>query len=219
MKGNFDKYFILLAVTELVFTVYYPQGRIGTKPLIMISLIYYFWTSSQSRDSLFLIALFFALIGDVVLMFDNLFLVGLGSFLIMQLLYAICFIQHRGPRSIRKLFLTIIVIAVTIGLQMILLPHVGELLIPVVAYSAVIGAMVLAGIWRTEKGQHYIWILVGVLLFMISDSLLAINKFAFEIPFGGFWVMLTYIAAQYLIVKGFLKYERADLATLQVSKP
>jgi uncharacterized membrane protein YhhN len=41
--------------------------------------------------------------------------------------------------------------------------------------------------------------------FLLSDALLAINKFVAPIPMAGFWVMLTYITAQYLIVKGCSK--------------
>jgi len=42
---------------------------------------------------------------------------------------------------------------------------------------------------------------------MISDSLLAINKFMQPLPLSGLAIMLTYLLAQYLIVEGVLKHE------------
>jgi uncharacterized membrane protein YhhN len=45
----------------------------------------------------------------------------------------------------------------------------------------------------------------GALLFVMSDSLLAINKFVHPIPEAGFLIMSTYILAQYFIVQGSRK--------------
>jgi uncharacterized membrane protein YhhN len=50
-------------------------------------------------------------------------------------------------------------------------------------------------------------VFLGALLFMISDSLIALDRFGSDLlplPWAGFWIMLTYIAAQYLIVVGML---------------
>jgi len=45
---------------------------------------------------------------------------------------------------------------------------------------------------------------IGSILFVWSDSLIAFNKFSLEIPLAGFWIMLTYMAAQYLIMRGLI---------------
>jgi uncharacterized membrane protein YhhN len=57
---------------------------------------------------------------------------------------------------------------------------------------------------RHTNIKSYGFVLIGAILFIISDSLIAINKFAFSIPLSDLWVMSTYIAAQYLIVQGVL---------------
>ena len=44
----------------------------------------------------------------------------------------------------------------------------------------------------------------GALMFVLSDSLLAINKFLEPLPYAGISIMLTYCAAQYFIVTGFI---------------
>jgi uncharacterized membrane protein YhhN len=48
-------------------------------------------------------------------------------------------------------------------------------------------------------------VFTGSLLFMFSDTLIALDKFLTPIPSDRFWVMSTYMAAQYLIVTGVLK--------------
>jgi uncharacterized membrane protein YhhN len=47
-------------------------------------------------------------------------------------------------------------------------------------------------------------VFIGSLLFVISDSMIAVDKFYGEIPQAGFWIMLTYISAQYLIMRGLI---------------
>ena len=49
------------------------------------------------------------------------------------------------------------------------------------------------------------YLIIGVLLFMLSDSLIGLNQFkkeAIQIPFPRLAIMGTYILAQLLIVKG-----------------
>lgn len=50
--------------------------------------------------------------------------------------------------------------------------------------------------------------LAGAALFVLSDSVLAINKFYQSFELAGLLIMLTYGAAQYFIVKGAIEYLR-----------
>ncbi len=47
-------------------------------------------------------------------------------------------------------------------------------------------------------------VFVGSLLFLLSDTMIAFNKFHSDIPMAGFLIMITYIAAQYLIMRGLI---------------
>ena len=58
---------------------------------------------------------------------------------------------------------------------------------------------------RVSEASFYP-VFVGALLFILSDSLLAFDKFLVPIPHAGVLVMSTYIAAQYLIVEGVTAY-------------
>ena len=79
-------------------------------------------------------------------------------------------------------------------------------MVPVMLYMVVILVMSLVALNRFRRVEYHSFVLVfaGALSFMASDSLLAINKFYVSFPLSGFLIMLTYIAAQYLIVKGTL---------------
>jgi uncharacterized membrane protein YhhN len=77
---------------------------------------------------------------------------------------------------------------------------------PFVLYSAVIAAMSLASLLRTPgfSGAGFYMPFIGSLLFMASDSVLAINTFRSKIPRGDVYIMSTYVTAQVLIVAGMI---------------
>lgn len=96
------------------------------------------------------------------------------------------------------------VAAYGVGLVSLLLPYLGPLQVPVIIYAVVICTMLFCSIHIYPKltapaNQYFV---AGALLFVLSDSILAINKFYSPLPLGGCWIMLTYCAAQYLIVSG-----------------
>ena len=85
-----------------------------------------------------------------------------------------------------------------------LLPHLGAgLQIPVAVYVFFIALMGAQAIGRAIALQtpSARWVAAGSLLFMASDSLLAINKFVSPIPLSPLWILGTYFAAQLLIAK------------------
>lgn len=152
-------------------------------------------------------ALVFAWLGDFFLMFagDLYFQLGLGSFLLMQIGYILVF----WTGSFKRIAIQKAVLIVAIGLFVFYLinPHLGTLFIPVLVYMLTITTMVLTTLNREGKvlSVSFRWVFYGAVLFMISDSLIAIEKFYGNVPLRQLWVMLTYMAAQYLIVEGWLK--------------
>jgi uncharacterized membrane protein YhhN len=94
------------------------------------------------------------------------------------------------------------------GLITILYPSLGGLQIPVMIYAVVLMIMVIAAMQRYGKttAASYGRVLSGAILFMISDSMLAINKFLHPFFMASAAIMITYIAAQYFIVQGILAH-------------
>jgi len=79
--------------------------------------------------------------------------------------------------------------------------------VPVILYMVIILLMLLSALNRYGKvnGLSYILVVIGAMLFVISDSLIAITKFHMNINFGGIVIMITYVAGQYLIALGCLR--------------
>ena len=70
------------------------------------------------------------------------------------------------------------------------------------------------GIWAHKRrgatsSASFLMVSAGALLFVLSDSMIAINKFTIEVPAERLLVMSTYIIAQYLIIQGLLKHHKA----------
>lgn len=191
-----------------------------TKPLLMILLGIHFYFNKSGDNfygRLLLISLFFAFLGDTFLMFretgarsQQFFLLGLGSFLFTQLLYFVAFWKYaNGTGFIRKNpWIALIFLAFLVGNSLFLLPDLPTAFkIPVLVYSTVITLMVLSctNLYQIIPTDVFILLIIGVLLFLCSDTLIGLNQFKKEelsIPFPRLAIMSTYILAQWLIVKG-----------------
>lgn len=174
----------------------------------------YFHRKFPSKNIL-LSALLFSWIGDVILLFADIaeiyFILGLLAFLIAHLSYCVLFNkQIIGEIQINKILFAVgsLVIAFYLtAMILVLIPRLGELKIPVIIYAAVISTMLLFAfngylIWK-KPGALYIFL--GAVAFVASDSILAFDKFYAPIQKSSFFIMLTYLVAQYLIVVGIIK--------------
>lgn len=151
-----------------------------------------------------LIALFFSWLGDTAPSLaegDTAFLVMVGFFLVAQVVYIVAFWPHRGESVLWRRRWLLLPYAVAIAaLVAACAPHAGGLLVPVLVYGLLLGTM---AVLATGVGP-VVW--TGGALFLASDGLIALNAFApwWHLPLQGFWVMLTYVAAQLLIVLGVI---------------
>jgi uncharacterized membrane protein YhhN len=185
-----------------------------TKPAILVSLIAYFLTSSNHLNKtlklLTLFALLFSLLGDVLLMFvhksEGYFMFGLIAFLLAHIMYIIVFLKHKNPNKNPYVF-TLIALLYAAILFYIMFDGLGDMLYPVTVYMLVILTMAITAFLRQGKvlPLSYTLVFLGALLFMLSDSILALNKFYKPLPLSNISIMLTYALAQYFIVLGLLK--------------
>lgn len=165
-------------------------------------------------------ALVFSWIGDLTLQLtgfaENFFLVGLGSFLIAQVLYLIAFFTTRGENILaRKIHLLVPVVLYGAGILWLLWDGLVDMKVPVTAYTVVILTMLSAAINRKYKvnRQSYALVLLGTILFVGSDSMIAINKFGQPFELARVAIMTSYITAQYLIAIGCLRQYNLTLKT------
>jgi uncharacterized membrane protein YhhN len=187
------------------------------KPLLMpaLLLLLAFTRNGSAGKNLLMAGLFFSWTGDVLLMLEDrdplFFIFGLASFLTTHILYIIYFLRIRSANASllkRQPLYIALVLAYGISLVWQLYPYLGDLKIPVIIYAAVICSMLLCSIHIfpkvNKKAALYFW--MGATAFVISDSLLAINKFYQPFAYAGVLIMLTYCAAQYFIVRGYIEH-------------
>jgi len=88
-----------------------------------------------------------------------------------------------------------------------MLSSLGEMFVPVLVYATVISAMCIFALNRCGRvnAARFKWVFIGAIVFVLSDSTIAINKFLTSIPVSGLWIMSLYAFSQYLIVNGILK--------------
>ncbi|RZL32066.1 MAG: lysoplasmalogenase [Pedobacter sp.] len=200
----------LIAVTNNL-----REIRFVTKPLITISLMLYVYLTIK-RESRFtkkvLVGLFFSLLGDVFLMFPHIseiyFMLGLGAFLIAHLFYIAAFyLDSTNKIEVERRYVLPIFFVFgffCMSYYMFLRPSLGSMNIPVLIYSFTITLMAIMAALRYGKtnSKSFVWILLGAILFVASDSILAYNKFVERIEMGNLLIMITYMLAQFLITLG-----------------
>ena len=162
------------------------RGLLSTKPFLSALFIVTALTGSRPDPGYFawiLGGLILCMAGDIFLIFfdrKGAFLAGLVSFLTGHVLYAVAFFSLAGPGRgrwvvIAPLFLVSVVVFAWLR------PHLGKMLVPVLAYVAVITAMVIgaATLFDTETVRFPGRALAfsGALLFYASDIFVARQRF------------------------------------------
>lgn len=166
---------------------------------------------------LVLIAIFFSWLGDGAAvffpMFDDELYMMLLCFGIAHLAYMWIFWRSPGVGFRRVPWWALVYAPLYVVLMVVLVPHTGSLLIPVMLYGLVlVGTAVLA----TRGGAILAW---GGFWFLVSDAILAFRIFMPETMPG--WtsgaVMLTYTLGQGLIGYGLVRRLRAHAQTLRAA--
>jgi len=198
---NITRIINLLIVISAILAIYfglYDHRKLFMlfKPLTTILVIaLLFFTPKKSNVPLgrmVTISLVFCLLGDVLLLFKDYFLMGLVAFLTAHILLAVSFIQYRG---FYKNWITFLVLFGMAGaLFFWLQPWLGDLMLPVSIYMLIITFMAWQGVglYLREMNNVHAWIAMAVLFFMFSDTLLAIAKFKTPFYFSGPLILATY---------------------------
>jgi uncharacterized membrane protein YhhN len=219
MKNNTWVYFFIIALILNLVGILVPNEALQTisKPLIVVFLIVYFIIATSEVKSPIkiwaLLALLFSWIGDVLLMFQGkdsiYFLLGLSAFLLAHICYVFFFNRIRTFELIAARWWLLLIVVVYYGLLITFLsPYLADMKLPVRVYGVVISIMFMLAMHMLYLKNREAGLLMttGALLFIISDSVLAINKFYQSFEPAGFIIMLTYGMAQLLIIEGGIRY-------------
>jgi uncharacterized membrane protein YhhN len=181
------------------------------KPFIVLSLGIYLYQYTQLTNrfyKLIFAGLFFSWLGDIFLMFSKenpiFFMMGLIAFLLAHVSYIFAFIINFNIRQTTGFIVAGIMLAFSMLYFRVLYPYLDSMLYPVMAYIIIISVMAVTAAFRRANGWQMV--LLGAFCFVVSDSLLAYNKFVHSLPHAGLLVMASYMIAQFLITLGGIRY-------------
>lgn len=174
----------------------------ATKPLIVVACLGLVATSASPARPWIVVGLLCSLGGDVALMLPgDYFVAGLGMFLVAHLAYIRAFTRDGWRVSPIP---ALVVGGYLMLMVTLLVPVLGPMRLPVVAYASVISVMA----WQALEGAAARpslasrLIATGAVLFVASDTALAVNRFVATVPMERLLIMGTYALAQWGIAMG-----------------
>lgn len=207
---------VLSAVLDWLSILFrWQHFKVITKPLVILLLIGWLFamTSFQGDSRLFVLALVFSLIGDIWLMLPaGFFLFGLVAFFIAHCIYIWAFAQNLviSPLLVFVLVLALALVSVVYITQI----RVGikrtrgarRLRYLAAAYCVILTIMMVAAISTTGNPAwqlgYAVLVAIGGMLFFLSDTMLAYDRFVKPIANGRLWVRITYHLGQILMICG-----------------
>jgi uncharacterized membrane protein YhhN len=200
---SFDRKTIIFLLCCLCYLLVAPSTPLEFSALLKIAPILFLSvlaarTGINSTSVHLLSALLFSMGGDVLLEM-NLFVPGLSSFLLAQFLYGSLFLRYHSSWSAnyqRSLLLS----CASLVMAVIMWNYAGDMRLPVTAYLLVITFMGLSGNTSTIKG-----VALGAAVFILSDSIIAIDRFVMAVPAAVSLIMISYYLAQFLLVSAVVR--------------
>ena len=128
------------------------------------------------------------------------FLAQIAFFMCAQISYTMAFCRHRGRVwSVRSMSLFALLMASLITIAALVLHTVGDMVTMtfMAIYMLVIFVMAVSAVLQDRKGFWFF--AVGAFLFLVSDSVIAINTFVTPVPGAHYLIMITYYLAQLLL--------------------
>jgi uncharacterized membrane protein YhhN len=157
------------------------RGVLVIKPVTALGFVLVAWAQgalTHTPGQVLFVGMLLGFVGDVFLIFKHdkrMFLVGLVAFLLGHLAYVVAFaLRGVDGRAVLTALVPLGLVAVGVGRW--LWPHAGRLRGPVLAYIAVITAMVAAAIGAVAAGDT-VMLLLGATLFYLSDLGVARERF------------------------------------------
>lgn len=216
LQGRIGPGLALMVLSAAVATLAAAEGWTGLhrvfKPLTMLIAIGLVLRADVRHKGWLLAALAGSLAGDAFLMFEGFFIAGLASFLLAHLAYiarlrsdAPWFADRRALAAVGAVGLVMYALLWSGGPWSGGLP--AGLRAPVAAYVLAIALMVSQALGRARvHTDPAAWrVAAGALCFMLSDTLLATDRFLVPLPARDLLVLSTYYAAQGLMVAGLLR--------------
>lgn len=206
--------FLVVAITDVYAVI--TQNKIIEmifKPMLMTTLVVVYLVSVKKPNFWLISALFFSFWGDVFLLDkQNYFVFGLASFLMAHIIYIKITTDFLDKHlSVKMISSAIPFVLLFAGILYLTYANLGDMLIPVLVYGVAIATFGAAALlnYRQSKTTPNLWLLLGAILFIVSDSFIALNNFYMAKPLFSVVIIVLYILSQFLICKALIAKNEA----------
>jgi len=194
--------FFTIAFVFIVSTSFkpYPFSWLVKLSPIVLLILYVAKTTETRAQYYVIVGLCFSALGDFFLDYDRqgLFIFGLGSFFIAHVFYLLAL----TPFVKKNLTAVGAYLIFGLGIFSLIYTGLGELFLPVLCYMLVL--LFMGAATQTSQNTNG-YLKLGGLCFVLSDSLISIDKFYQPIEHVTIFIMTSYYCAQYCLAKGFVK--------------
>ena len=200
---------LIFAAVTIYFEYYNRQLLWVFKPATILLIIALAWVYGEKRGFYrwaILAGLVFSLIGDIFLINpQTYFIQGLLSFFLAHLCYIFAF--YKSSEKFNLLSLTAFIVGILI-LVSVFAGVPDNLKIAVIFYTLAISTMLCfaTNFWLTKGNTRSLDAICGATLFVISDSIIAFNKFSYEFFSAKILILITYFIAQWLIARSLKRH-------------
>ena len=183
------------------------------KPMLMTTLFGYYYLNKKSDNLFFVLGLLFSLFGDLFLLGSGelYFILGLIFFLIAHVFYIIMVFKILLEIKLKDFMIAgIPYLLLFLILINVLYDGLGSMKIPVIIYAMTISFLGVFSLllFLQSRTKTSLILLFGVLIFITSDTILALNLFYEKQSFYPILIMTTYVMAQFLICKFVLNLNK-----------
>jgi len=174
------------------------------KPLITPILLASYLISTIKINKLYIAALIFAFIADVLLLNkpDFFFMLAIISFFIVHLFYIIIVTEDIKSYKRKDIYLAPIpFLIVYISVVLLVYQNLREFLVPILFYGIAVSTLGTLTFYNFlgKRCRSSLILFLGTFFFIVSNAMSAIEKFVLENRDLGVGIMLTYVGAQVLI--------------------
>ena len=209
---NRKKLFVVTVVFWTLALLYFVNYILGapnivincivkTLPVLFLSIVT--WLCTKNSFVLLPFALYFSSIGDLAGEL-HLFIWQVAAFAIAQFTYAFTF-WERSKASQRNSAFVALLIAISIALGSLIIPHIVLLKEKIFCIGYIILITMMSASTLMQECKHKWWYVAGALIFMLSDTIIAWNRFVEEVPGETFLIMISYFGAQFIFARLYLQ--------------
>lgn len=207
-------FFVVLLIDVLVklYCPIYPY-RFVSKPFIVLLLLGYYFKNrtgiDKKKHAWMFLGLSSFLIGDLLIInHTNMVFLGLSLlfFSIGKIFFSFNFSHKNDFDVLRLVPFSIIMFTYAVFLIGIVLNGLKEFLVP--ALVSFFLSLLMFQFAYLRKGvcskKSYMYVFIGVMIYIISESMMAIKTFKQDLPFEDFFIMMFYGISMYYIVLGVI---------------